>query len=157
MFVDLEINETEVHKVAAGNVALVAPEALRERRYLADVTEIAATANRQKGMVSVRLKIRAPDATLKPDLTASVSFLAAEPKGEINLMPAVPSTAVVQRDGTQAVFTVEDDTVALTAVQARNDGEGFAALLRGPQEGTYVVDNPPAELRPGQKVRIRTP
>lgn len=157
MFVDLEINETEVHKVAAGNVALVAPEALRDRRYLADVTEIAATANRQKGMVSVRLKIREPDASLKPDLTAGVSFLAAEPRGEVTVMPAVPSTAIVEHGGQQAVFTVDNDTVAAVPVQARHDGEGHAALLRGPREGTYVVDHPPAGLRSGQKVRIRTP
>lgn len=83
MRVDLEINETEIRKVAVGDVAIVAPEALRNRRYLADVTEVAATANRQKGMVSVKLRLRAPDGDLKPDMTANVSFLAGEPNGAV--------------------------------------------------------------------------
>ncbi len=156
MHVDLEINETEIRKVAVRDVALVAPEALRNRRYLADVTEIAATANRQKGMVSVKLRIRAPDGNLKPDMTANVSFLAGEPQGEIHVMPTVPSSAVVERAGQQVVFVIENDTATATSVETRDGGEGYAALLRGPAEGTYVVEKPAAELQSGQGIRIRT-
>ena len=157
MFVNLDINETEIHKVAVGDVAIVAPEALRNRRYLADVTEVAATANRQKGMVSAKLRVRAPDGKLKPDMTATVSFLAGEPKGDIQVLPAVPSSAIVERQGRQVVFVMENDRVTATPVEARDDGEGYAALLGGPEEGTYVVENPPPELRSGQGIRIHTP
>lgn len=155
--VELEINETEIHKVAVGHVALVAPEALRDRRYLADVTEVAATANRQKGMVSVKLRVREPDGDLKPELTVIVSFLASEPQGEVKVMPAVPVSAVVERDGRPVVFVVDNDRVRSEPVEARNDGEGYSALLRGPGEGTYVVESPPAELRSGERIRVRTP
>jgi HlyD family secretion protein len=155
MFVELEINETEIHKVAIGDVALVAPEALRNRRYLADVTEVAATANRQKGMVSVKLRIRRPDPDLKPDMTAIVSFLSREPTKKIEVMLAVPASAVVERGGKQVVFVVDNDTVTAVPVQASDDGQGHAALAQGPAEGAYVVENPPATLQSGQKIRLK--
>jgi RND family efflux transporter MFP subunit len=157
MFVELEINETEIHKVKIGDVAIVAPEALRDRRYLADVTEVAATANRQKGMVAVKLRVREPDAHLKPEMTASVSFLAGEPKTTVEVMPALPASAVVERDGRRAVFVIENDKVTAVPVEARLDGDGYAALLHGPAEGTYVVENPPMGLQSGQSIRLRTP
>jgi membrane fusion protein (multidrug efflux system) len=157
MFVELDVNETEIHKVAIGTIASIAPEALRNRRYLGDVTEVAATANRQKGMVSVKLQLRQPDADLKPDLTAIVSFLAGEPTGSIELSPALPATAVVERYGRRVVFAVDQDRVAAADVEVRDGGDGFVALVRGPAEGAYVVENPPPTLQSGQRVRIHAP
>ena len=47
--VALEVGESEIRKVALGAVALVTPEAMPRQRYLADVIEIAAMADRAEG------------------------------------------------------------------------------------------------------------
>ena len=47
--VALEVGESEIRKVALGTVALVTPEAMPRQRYLADVIEIAAMADRVEG------------------------------------------------------------------------------------------------------------
>jgi RND family efflux transporter MFP subunit len=60
--VELDVGESEIRKVKLGAVALVTPEAMPRQRYLADVTEIAAMADRQKGIVPVKVRIRAPSA-----------------------------------------------------------------------------------------------
>lgn len=155
--VALEIGESEIRKIQVGAVALVTPEALRERRYLADVVEVAAMANREKGVVPVKVHIRRPDPELLPDMTAKVAFLERAPDAPIEVAPALPESAVVTRDGIAMVFLVEDERVRAAAVKTRPAGDGMLTLLEGPPEGSYVVSAPPASLADGARVRVRTP
>jgi RND family efflux transporter MFP subunit len=155
--VELEIGESEIRKIAKGGVALVTPEAQRERRYLADVTEIAAMADREKGVVPVRVRIRQPDASLLPDMTAKVAFLEREPDAPIEVSPALPEEAVVLQGARALVFSVEDERVRAHEVRTRPAGGGWLALDQGPDEGTFVVASPPPGLADGDRVRIATP
>jgi RND family efflux transporter MFP subunit len=157
LHVALEIGESELGRIALGAPALVYPEALPERRYLADVSEIASMANRQKGVVPVEVRIRQPDRELLPDLSARVSFLAREPAGPIEVALALPESAVVERDGSRFVFALEDERVRRVPVATRPADDGFVALRQGPAVGTFVVDDPPAGLADGSRVRVRTP
>ena len=157
--VALEIGETEIRLVERDAVALVTPEALRDRRYLADVIEVAAMADRQKGVVPVKIRIRDPDPELLPDMTTVVAFLEEPPRGEIEVLPALPASAVVRRDDASVVFVVEDERARSVPVRTRSvDGDAeWIVLLEGPEEGTYVVESPPRDLVSGQLVRMREP
>ena len=152
--VALEVGETEIRKVSLGGVALVTPEAMPRRRYLADVVEIAAMADRQKGVVPVTVRIREPDRDLLPEMSAKVSFLEAEPAGPIEVLRAVPSEAVVQRGGQSVVFQVEDDQVSQVAVVGRTTEDAFFVLEEGPEEGTPLVAEPPPGLDDGDPVAL---
>jgi hypothetical protein len=140
--------------VGIGGVALVAPEAMPRRRYLADVVEIAAMADRQKGIVPVTVRIREPDPALLPEMSAKVAFLEGEPEGAIEVLRAVPASAVALREGRSVVFRVADDAVTAVPVEGRDLGDGFFALEEGPEEGTPVVEDPPTTLRDGDAVRL---
>lgn len=155
--VALEIGESEIRKIRVGGVALVTPEALRERRYLADVVEVAAMADREKGVVPVKVHIRAPDPELLPDMTAKVAFLERAPEAPIEVAPALPEAAVVTQQGVARVFLVEDERVRAVPVRTRPAGDGMLALLEGPAEGSYVVAAPPDSLADGARVRVRAP
>jgi RND family efflux transporter MFP subunit len=155
--VALEIGESEIRKIEVGGVALVTPEAQRERRYLADVIEVAAMADREKGVVPVRVRIREPDAALLPDMTAKVAFLERAPEAPIEVARALPENAVAARDGGSVVFAVEDEHVRAVPVRTRAAGDGWLALDEGPEEGSYVVVAPPASLADGERVRVRAP
>ena len=155
--VALEIGESEIRKIEVGGVALVTPEAQRERRYLADVIEIAAMADREKGVVPVRVRIRDPDAALLPDMTAKVAFLEREPSAPIEVAPSLPASAVVSLDGKDVVFAVEDERARAVAVRTRPADDGFVALVEGPEEGRYVVSDPPATLEDGARVKVPAP
>jgi RND family efflux transporter MFP subunit len=152
--VALEVGETEIRKVAIGNVALVTPEAMPRRRYLADVIEIAAMADRQKGIVPVKVRIREPDRELLPEMSAKVSFLASEPTGPIEVLRAVPASAVVARGDERVVFTVEENRALAVAVTGREQRDGFFVLTDGPEEGTPLIEHPPDRLRDGDAVKL---
>jgi RND family efflux transporter MFP subunit len=152
--VALDVGESEIRKVQLGAVALVTPEAMPRNRYLADVIEIAAMADRVKGVVPVKVRIRTPDPALLPEMSAKVSFLAEEPSGPIEVLRAVPETAVVQRGDRQVVFTVEENRAAAVTVTGRSLGDGYFALEEGPSEGTPLVEHPPERLSDGDAVRL---
>jgi RND family efflux transporter MFP subunit len=152
--VSLEVGESEIRKVALGGVALVTPEAMPRKRFLADVIEIAAMADRVKGVVPVTVRIREPDPSLLPDMSAKVGFLAEEPKGAIEVMRAVPESAIAVRGGRQVVFTVDENRAAEAPVSGRSLGDGWFALAEGPEEGTPVVERPTERLSDGDPVRL---
>jgi RND family efflux transporter MFP subunit len=144
--VSLEISEAEIRKVRLGAPVLVTPEAVPDRHYMADVSEIAAMADRQKGVVPVKVRIRAPDRELLPDMTAKVRFLEAEPEAPVEVADALPASAVVQRDGEAVVFVASDDAVEAVPVRTRPlDDE------------TVVLVAPPPRLASGDAIRVATP
>jgi RND family efflux transporter MFP subunit len=179
--VELEVSETEIGKVDEGMVALVIPEARPDRRYLAEVIEVAAQADRRKAVVGVRVDIRDPDSALLPDMTAKVRFLSEEPRAEIRSALAVPRTAIVNDGSGPAVFLVDQGKAKRMPVElaragsrpapppsgsfsARSGGpevaaappaaDPFVELTTGPPEGAFVIDSPPAKLVAGSPVRI---
>lgn len=154
--VELEINETEITKVRMGGPAIVTPEAIPERRYLAEVFEIGAMADRKKSVVPVKARIREPSRDLRPDMSAKVTFVTEPPKAAIQVKPALPVSAVVQRGGRSVVLEVENDVVVEKPVRTEPADAGFLVVLEGAAEGTFVIDQPPAELRAGQRVRVKS-
>ncbi len=154
--VELEINETEITKVKMGGPAIVTPEAIPERRYLADVFEIGAMADRKKSVVPVKARLREPSHDLRPDMSAKVTFLVEEPRGAIVVKPALPTSAVVQRGGRSVVLLVENDRAVEKPIETEPADTGFVVVKSGATEGTFVIDQPPPELAAGQRVHVKS-
>ncbi|HLP00673.1 MAG TPA: efflux RND transporter periplasmic adaptor subunit [Opitutaceae bacterium] len=72
--VELDINETDLAKIALGDRCRVIPEAYPDKSYDGVVAEISPEANRQKGTLQIKVGIRNPDKHLTPELTAKVEF-----------------------------------------------------------------------------------
>jgi multidrug resistance efflux pump len=80
--VDLNIQERDVAKVFRGQNCRVRPDAFPERTYEGSVSRLMPIADRAKGAVPVRVKVRVPKdeegVYLKPEMSAVVSFLKKE-------------------------------------------------------------------------------
>jgi HlyD family secretion protein len=72
--VELDINESDLAKIALGDACRVIPEAYPDRTYDGVVAEISPEANRQKGTLQIKVGILRPDKHLTPELTAKVEF-----------------------------------------------------------------------------------
>jgi multidrug resistance efflux pump len=80
--VDLNIQERDVAKVFRGQNCRIRPDAFPERTYEGYVSRLMPIADRAKGAVPVRVKVRVPKdeegVYLKPEMSAVVSFLKKE-------------------------------------------------------------------------------
>jgi multidrug efflux pump subunit AcrA (membrane-fusion protein) len=76
--VDLEVEERNIRKVSQGQECLVRADAHPDRKYLGRVDRIMPTANRSRGIIPVRVKVRVPRSEegvfLKPEMAAVVWF-----------------------------------------------------------------------------------
>ncbi len=82
-------------------------DAYPDRKWDGVIHEISPEANRQKATVQVKVQILNPDQYLRPEMNATVKFLANENKKAVSTQPSgilVPASAVRDRDGKKIVF-----------------------------------------------------
>ena len=73
--VEIDLNESDLFKIALNQKCRVSPEAYLDKRYDGFVAEIAPEANRSKGTLQIKVQIVNPDRFLTPELSAKVEFL----------------------------------------------------------------------------------
>jgi HlyD family secretion protein len=153
--VELDIAQDDFAKLGPKQEATVILDAFKDRSYKGAIAEISPEANRQKATVQVKVQIMNPDAYLRPEMNATVQFLANDNKAARKQIGAfVPTQALRDKDGAKFVFIV------LNGRTLRRD-----VHVLGPRSGGYLVDalvggesvitSAPADLKDGQKIRIK--
>ena len=79
------LNEADLSKVWLTQPCRITPEAYPEHVYNGFVAEIAPEANRQKGILQVKVQVKEPDRYLVPELSARVDFLGVSPRCGLSL------------------------------------------------------------------------
>jgi HlyD family secretion protein len=74
--VELDINQNDFAKLRPKQPAVITTDAYPDRQYRGYICQTSPEANRQKATVEVKVRIEKPDGLLRPDMNASVSFLA---------------------------------------------------------------------------------
>jgi HlyD family secretion protein len=153
--VELDISQNDFAKVAPNQPCWIVTDAYPDKKYDGFVFLISPEANRQKATVQVRVKVLNPDGLLKPDMNATVSFLAPTKSATTQAAerPAIriPSSAV--RDG--AVFVVENGKAMKRPVEVVKTGAGHDAEIRkGLIGGEDLIVSPPESLEDGARVKV---
>jgi HlyD family secretion protein len=151
--VELDIAQNDFAKLSPDQRGWVTTDAYPDRRYDGYISQISPEANRQKATVQVKVKILKPDQYLRPDMNASVAFYNEAKPGAVASKPifVVPSTAV--RDG--AVFVVLDGRALRRPVKTGAVFNQGIRVEQGLIGGEDVIQNPPASLKDGDRVRLR--
>jgi HlyD family secretion protein len=155
LLVELDISQNDFAKVSQDQPCWITTDAYPDRKYNGSVERISPLANRQKATILVRVRVLKPDALLRPDMNATVSFLSqAKPAGTSATQAATPLLRIppsALRAG--AVFVVEDGkavrrqvTPGMTAVN------GDIEIRKGLIGGEDLILNPPEKLQDGDKV-----
>jgi HlyD family secretion protein len=157
--VELDINQNDFAKLRNGTKATVTTDAYPDRKYDGIIDEISPEANRQKATVQVKVKIRNPDELLRPDMNASVAFLADEKPAaasetEKPQKPVVYVPASAIRDG--AVFLLVDGVAVRRAVKTGPAGPQGTRIESGLLGGEDVINTPPQDLKDGMKVKAKS-
>jgi HlyD family secretion protein len=158
--VELDISQNDFAKVSPKQPCWIVTDAYPDKKYSGNVDLISPEANRQKATVQVRVKVLNPDELLKPDMNATVSFLAARKAVATQSTAAatverpairVPASAV--RDG--AVFVVEHGKAIKRTVAIIKDVGGRDVQVReGLIGGEDLIVSPPETLEDGAKVKM---
>ncbi len=142
-------------------------QAFPEKHFKAVLRQVIPTADRTKATVMVKVTLVDKDETLKPEMSAKVTFLAPVPqKASTNAgtgaadPPApptivVPSAAVVTRAGATQVFEVMQDVVRARPVSTGNARQDEVTILKGLLGGELLVNHPPDTLKDGDRVRLK--
>src|SRR6202158_3021488 len=100
--VELDIAQSDFSRLGPTQRAQVSVDAYPDRKYDGAIAQISPEANRQKATVQVKVQVLNPDEYLRPEMNATVRFIADQPKAQTaSSGPAgvfVPSTAIRDHD-----------------------------------------------------------
>ncbi len=156
--VELDIAQNDFSKLRMGQRGTITTDAFPDRKYNGRIEEMSPEANRQKATVQVKVKVLNPDSYLRPEMNASVSFLADEtPKshGEVSSAPLIyiPKTALRG----DAVFVVLNGKAVRRSVKTGpTNGSGDVQVTSGLIGGEDLIVTPPADLKEGARVTKRS-
>ena len=155
--VELDIAQDDFSKLTHDQKGVVTTDAFPDRKYDGQIAEISPEADRQKATVQIKVKILNPDSYLRPDMNATVKFLA-EPKQQAgSSRPSgvfVPTTAVRDRDGKKVVFLAYNGRALMREVQILAQRSG-GLLVSGLNGGEDVITAAPPDLQDGAKIKIK--
>jgi RND family efflux transporter MFP subunit len=151
---EVDVNESDLPRIRMGQRAEVAPDALPDVRYPAEVAKLYPQVDRQKGTLKVEVRLDQPDSRLLPDMSARVSFLGDAPApGTQGPQVLLPADAVHRAtDGRSYVWVVADGVAKQVYVEQSGllgDSVRISSGLQG--EENVVVGEPPT--RDGQRVQ----
>lgn len=152
--IEVDVNESYIARVEAGQAVTATLDAYPEWEIPARVRTVIPTADRQKATVKVRISFVALDPRILPDMGVKVAFLADPDAAAAPVRGLLPRRAVLQQDGGDVVFVVEDGVARRRAVTLGGDTEGDVEVLGGLDVGDEVVVEGAAELDDGDTVRV---
>lgn len=150
-----DVNETHIAKVKVGQKAEVAADARPDRKYRGEVRLVVPTADRQKGIVQVKIRLLDADEALLPEMAARAAFLRPESEAGSPRKVIAPRGAVRERGGVRGVFVLEGGRARFQAVETGPEGEDGVEVLKGLLGGEQVVTGGPA-IEDGAAVRIKS-
>ena len=154
--VELDISQNDFARLGPKQRAVLTTDAYPDREYKGMIDEISPQANRQKATVQVKVKVMNPDTYLRPDENANVRFLAEEGTNQSQASSGaiVPTAAVRDSAGKKIVLVAFDGRAVAREIKIqsqRNDGY----LVDGLTGGEDIIMNAPADLKDGDRVRVK--
>ncbi len=154
--VELDIAQDDFARLGPRQKGVVTVDAYPDLKWDGIIAEISPQANRAKATVQVKVQILNPDAHLRPDMNATVKFLADENK-QTSTQPQgvfVPTPAIHDRDGKKFVFLAFDGKALSREVKIQAQRSG-GVMVQGLNGGEDVITSAPQELKDGEKIKIK--
>ena len=154
--VELDISQNDFAKLGPRQRAVVTTDAYPDREYKGIIDEISPEGNRQKATVQVKVKVLNPDDYLRPEENANVRFLSEENNKPTQVATGVivPTSAVRDNNGRKTVLVAFNGRAVaheIKIVSQRSNGY----LVNGLTGGEDIIVNAPAELKDGDRIRIK--
>ena len=158
--VELDIAQADFARLSPRQKGIVTTDTYPDKTYDGEIAQISPEANRQKATVQVKVQVlnpgKYPDVFLRPEMNATVKFLADQPKASSS-QPAgalVPAAALRDHEGKKIVFLAFDGKAHMREVHVLSQRtEGF--LVDGLVGGESVITKAPPELKDGDTIKVK--
>ncbi len=158
--VELDIAQADFARLSPKQKGIVTTDTYPDKTYDGEIAQISPEANRQKATVQVKVQVlnpaKYPDVFLRPEMNATVKFLADAPK-IANAQPAgafVPAGALRDHDGKKVVFLAFDGKARMREVHVLSQRtDGF--LVDGLVGGESVITKAPQDLKDGDTIKVK--
>jgi HlyD family secretion protein len=154
--VELDIAQSDFARLGPKQKGIVTVDAYPDRKYNGEIAQISPEANRQKATVQVKVQVLNPDEYLRPEMNATVKFLADEQKSTSAQSSGafVPASAMRDHDGKKVVFLAFDGKARMREVHVLSQRtDGF--LVDGLVGGESVISKGPQDLKDGDTIKIK--
>jgi RND family efflux transporter MFP subunit len=156
--VEADVSEANITRVNPDQNCEITLDAYPQQRYPGIVTKIVPTADRAKATVLVKIRFKAYDQRVLPEMGAKIAFLppgAADAATPGEAVLTVPAAAVVDRNGQQIVYQVKDDRAAATPVVAGRRFGNLIEIKQGLKEGDKVIGKVDKNIDRDTKIAVK--
>jgi RND family efflux transporter MFP subunit len=156
LMVEADVAESNISQVTGGQPCEIQLDALPAERFRGKVHMIVPTADRSKATILTKVEFINLDPRILPEMSAKVAFLS-RPLTAVEQKPrlAIISKALVHRQGKWLAFMVQNNRVKVVPVETGPRLGEMVEIKAGLKEGDRVVISPPADLKEGDKVKVR--
>lgn len=158
--VELDIAQADFARLAPKQKAIITTDTYPDKTYDGEIAQISPEANRQKATVQVKVQVlnpsKYPEIQLRPEMNATVKFLAEQKKSTSTQSQGafIPANALRDRDGKKFVFLAFDGKAKMREVQILSQRtDGF--LVEGLVGGESVITTAPQDLKDGDSIKIK--
>jgi membrane fusion protein (multidrug efflux system) len=146
----VHIPEKEFRKLAPQQTAEIVVDALGGDRFAGAISRISPTVDPKTGTFRARVEVPDPSRRLKPGMFGRVNIVYERREDALQL----PRAAIVDADGEQSVFVVEDGKAAQRSVRTGLTSNGWVEVVDGLDGSERVVVVGQAGLRTGTVVKV---
>lgn len=154
MEAEVEVQETDLPRIAVGDPCRVIPDAYEDRTYEGRIDRILPLVNKARGTVVVKVRVLNPDQHLLVDMNCRVLFIRKHDPNAAAQLPRVPKRAVVEEEGATPYVFVLDGLVARRRNVDVGDSDGEEIEIKsGLSKGEIVLMSGAEALSDGRRVR----
>ncbi|MGD9091979.1 MAG: efflux RND transporter periplasmic adaptor subunit [Anaerolineales bacterium] len=142
LLVDVLVSEVDINRIMVGQDVNMVFDAILNREYHGQVTEVALVGTDNQGMVDFTVTVELTDANeaVKPGMTAAVNIVVSE----LNDVLLVPNRAVRVLEGQRVVYILKDGEPEAIEIELGSSSEMMSEVVDGELNiGDVIVLNPP--------------
>lgn len=152
VMVELSVADNQISQIKTGSAVSVKVHNVPDQTFAGTVVFVSPVSNPNSNTFPVKVKVDNKDGLLFAGMVAEVSLDGAQ-DGRLEL----PKSAVVQKDGKEFVFTVDNGTARLVEVttEPKNENWVYVQANGKVKSNDPIVANPSDQLAEGTKVTAR--
>ncbi|WP_310228904.1 efflux RND transporter periplasmic adaptor subunit [Brevibacillus nitrificans] len=145
--VEASVPQEQINNVKVGSTVDVKVSSLGGKVLKGNVEFVSPISDANSSSFPVKVRVPNQDGQLRAGMVAEVML-----QGQAEQGTKVPSTAVLQKDGKQYIYTVDKDVIHQVEVTVSGTSGDWATVAAGVNDNDQVVLNPTDKLAEGTKV-----